>query len=50
MLFAWDPNKATANFRKHRLTFDEAATVFSVPLALTRLPRASGQNPLFMRV
>ena len=34
MLFAWDPNKATANFRKHRLTFDEAVTVFSDPLAL----------------
>jgi uncharacterized DUF497 family protein len=34
MLFAWDPNKATANFRKHRLTIDEAATVFSDPLAL----------------
>ena len=34
MLFAWDQNKASANFRKHHLTFDEAVTVFSDPLAL----------------
>jgi uncharacterized protein len=27
--------KAKANFRKHRLSFDEAATVFLDPLALT---------------
>jgi uncharacterized DUF497 family protein len=28
MLFAWDPKKAIANFHKHRLTFEEAVTVF----------------------
>ena len=26
--FEWDPRKALANERKHRVTFDEAATAF----------------------
>jgi uncharacterized DUF497 family protein len=26
--FTWDPNKAASNARKHRVTFEEAATVF----------------------
>jgi uncharacterized protein len=34
MLFTWDPNKAIANLRKHRIAFEEAVTVFSDPLAL----------------
>jgi uncharacterized protein len=34
MFFAWDPDKAIANIRKHRVTFDEAVTVFADPLAL----------------
>ena len=34
MLFAWDPDKAIVNFRKHRIAFEEAVTVFSDPLAL----------------
>ena len=29
MNFEWDPGKATANVRKHRVGFDEAMTVFS---------------------
>ncbi len=29
------PRKAAANFRKHRVTFPEAATVFGDPLAVT---------------
>lgn len=28
MKFEWDPRKAAANARKHRVTFDEAMTVF----------------------
>ena len=32
--FDWDPAKATANVRKHGVTFEEAATVFSDELAL----------------
>jgi uncharacterized DUF497 family protein len=30
----WDGDKADRNARKHRVTFEEAATVFSDPLAL----------------
>ena len=35
MQFEWDPKKAAANLRKHRVTFQEAATVFGDPLAIT---------------
>ena len=35
MRFEWDPKKAAANLRKHRVTFQEAATVFGDPLAIT---------------
>jgi uncharacterized protein len=28
LIFEWDPNKAASNLRKHRVTFEEAATVF----------------------
>ena len=31
----WDPIKAAANARKHRIEFDEAATVFDDPFAAT---------------
>jgi uncharacterized DUF497 family protein len=27
--FEWDPKKAALNVRKHRVTFEEAATVFN---------------------
>lgn len=33
MQFEWDKTKATANFKKHKVSFDEASTVFSDPLA-----------------
>ena len=33
--FEWDPVKAKANFNKHGLDFDRAATVFLDPLAVT---------------
>lgn len=33
-IFEWDPVKAEANVRKHRVTFDEASTVFGDPLNL----------------
>lgn len=35
MQFEWDPRKAVANERKHGVTFQEAATIFSDPMALT---------------
>ena len=33
MKFEWDANKAALNSQKHRITFDEASTVFADPLA-----------------
>lgn len=35
MEFEWDPKKAAENIRKHGVTFQEAATVFGDPLAIT---------------
>lgn len=35
MKFEWDSTKAIENTRKHRVSFEEAATVFGDPLALT---------------
>jgi len=37
MLFIWDEDKAKENQRKHRVTFEEAETVFDDPLAKTFL-------------
>jgi len=33
-VFAWDARKALGNFRKHGVSFEEAATVFSDPEGL----------------
>jgi uncharacterized DUF497 family protein len=33
--FEWDPNKAFENLQKHRVTFEEAATVFRDSLSMT---------------
>jgi uncharacterized DUF497 family protein len=33
--FEWDPVKAAQNFRKHKVSFNEAATVFSDFLGAT---------------
>lgn len=35
MRFEWDADKAAANLKKHRVSFDEAVTVFYDPLAAT---------------
>ena len=35
MQFEWDRAKAEGNVRKHRVSFDEAVTVFYNPLAVT---------------
>jgi uncharacterized DUF497 family protein len=35
MEFEWDGAKASANARKHGVSFQEAATVFGDPLAIT---------------
>jgi len=33
--FEWDPGKARQNRREHRIPFQEAATIFGDPLAVT---------------
>lgn len=33
--FEWDDSKAEINLKKHKVSFDEAATVFSDPLSIT---------------
>jgi len=35
VIFEWDEGKAIANARKHRVTFEQAATVFTDRSALT---------------
>jgi uncharacterized protein len=35
MRFEWDPKKAEKNLEKHGVTFQEAATIFGAPLAIT---------------
>ena len=35
MKFEWDPKKAAANLAKHRVSFEDASTVFGDPLAGT---------------
>jgi uncharacterized protein len=35
MKFEWDPQKADANRRKHGVSFEEAASVFLDPLAVS---------------
>jgi uncharacterized DUF497 family protein len=37
MGFEWDEEKAKANLKKHRVDFDEAATVLSDPFSITIL-------------
>jgi uncharacterized DUF497 family protein len=35
LTFEWDEDKAKANLKKHRVSFEEAKTVFNDPLAIT---------------
>jgi hypothetical protein len=37
MKIEWDPKKAKSNFRKHRVSFEEAATALSDPMTATGL-------------
>ena len=51
MNFEWDPAKARRNRRKHRVSFQEAATVFGDPLAMTFLdPDHSTSEQRFITV
>ena len=42
--FDWDPAKAASNLVKHRVSFEEAMTVFLDPLALSRLDNSHGAD------
>jgi len=48
MKFEWDQVKANANDRKHRVTFDEASTVFGDVLSVSGrdLKHSVGENRL----
>jgi uncharacterized DUF497 family protein len=35
MKFEWDPKKARLNLRKHKVSFEEAATAITDPMAAT---------------
>jgi len=35
MQFEWDPEKAKRNYKKHKVSFEEAVTVFYDPLSAT---------------
>lgn len=38
MTFEWDDAKNASNFRKHRISFEEAMAVFDDPIGLTWTP------------
>jgi hypothetical protein len=42
--FEWDPIKAKANLRKHRITFEGAAELFLDPLAISVFDREHGEE------
>lgn len=49
MEFEWDPDKAASNLAKHGVSFDEAATVFGDPLAVTYFdPDHSAEEDRFL--
>jgi uncharacterized DUF497 family protein len=35
VLYQWDPRKAQENLKRHKVSFDEATSVFADPFALT---------------
>jgi uncharacterized protein len=47
--FEWNPRKDAANFAKHGVSFEEAATVFGDPLGrIVRDPRHSEEEERFV--
>jgi uncharacterized protein len=42
--FDWDPAKAARNLSKHRVSFEQAMTVFLDPLSLSRLDNEHGSD------
>ncbi len=51
MKFTWDPKKASENIKKHKVSFDEAVTVFYDPLAkITDDPDHSNDEERFLMI
>ena len=46
--FEWDPAKAAANLRTHRVSFSEAVTVLDDEFALTREDPHTMEEPRFV--
>jgi uncharacterized DUF497 family protein len=46
--FEWDPAKAAANLRTHRVSFSEAVTVLEDEFALTREDPDAVEEPRFV--
>ena len=47
--FEWDPQKAASNLTKHKVSFEEAATVFGDPLGrIVADPRHSSEEARFV--
>ncbi len=44
--FEWDDAKARTNFRKHKVSFEEAKTVFNDPVLVTYLDTAHSDEEL----
>ncbi len=50
MAITWDPQKAKANFRKHRIRFSDAETVLFDPMTLTIEDQIINQEQRFLSV
>ena len=50
MRIRWDPQKAEANFRKHRIRFSDAETVLFDPMTLTIENQIIDQEQRFLSV
>ena len=49
--FEWDAEKARLNYAKHRISFEEAATVFNHPGSITQVgPDHSDQEERFIDI
>jgi len=49
--FEWDPQKAAANLAKHKVSFEDAATVFGDPLGgIVADPRHSSGEQRFVLI
>lgn len=47
LVFEWDEDKAASNLKKHRVSFQEAATVFADPLSEYRLDHSKARPNRF---